>query len=234
MKPAVRREWKTGTSVVRCSESQRGAEAVLAGLGHGAKQALAFVFHLLAAIRHEEAGIDRLRNRKPELYLAAGSDRSAKFGELEPRTTVIRREASRNSRLANIGIAIGGAEIVDEAPELPLQLRPFAASQKIRLIEPDKAAKSSALPHRCTEVDVARSLFLDVEDDVDVALVATGTRLRRGHRRLEEVEISDVLVAADQVVAVEDLTRGKYDLLTNARLMGVVVPGDLDSVDDGR
>src|SRR5439155_7394877 len=168
-----------------------------------AEQPLAFVFHFLATVRHEEAGIDRLRNRKPELYLAACSDRTTEFCELEPRTTVIRREAPRNSRLANIGIAVRCAEIVDEASELPLQLRPFAASQKIRLIEPDEAAKSSPLPHRCTEVDVARSLFLDVEDDVDVALVATGTRLRRWHRRLEEVEISDVLVAADQVVAVE-------------------------------
>src|SRR5947207_632723 len=76
--------------------------------------------HRLAAVGDEEPRVDRLRHREAQLDLAAGPDRRAEVGQLEARTAMVRREATRDARLTNVGIAVSGAEIVDEATEIPL------------------------------------------------------------------------------------------------------------------
>src|SRR5207237_329577 len=121
--------------------------AVFARIGDRAKQALAIVFHFLAAVRNEQAGVNGLGHRESELQLASGSDRGAEVGELEAGTAMIGGEAPRNARLANVGIAISAAEIIDEPPELPLNLRPLAAAKQVGLIETDEAAQASPLTH---------------------------------------------------------------------------------------
>ena len=129
-------------------------------------------------------------------------------------------------------VAVGEVEVVDVAPELPLHLSPLAAAKKVRLIQSDEPAQAGALAHGSTEVDVAGPLFLHVEHNVHIALLATRACLRGSHRRLEEIQVADVLVAADQIIAVEQLARGEDDLLPDARLVGVIVADDLDSVHD--
>src|SRR5690348_9648451 len=70
-----------------------------------------------------------------------------------------------------------------------------------------------------------------MEDDVDIALFV-GPSLWRGQWRLEETEVGDALVAPNQKLAVEDVTRHHQDLITNAVLCRNVVPHDLDAVHD--
>ena len=77
------------------------------------------------------------------------------------------------------------------------------------------------------------ALLLQVENDVDVALVVR-SRLRRRQRRLEESEVRDALIASNQELTVENVARHDDDLIANAILGRDVVPHDLDAVHDRR
>jgi hypothetical protein len=200
---------------VLCGKSERRPEAIVARLSDGAEEAVTGVVHFLTAVRHEQPRVNRLRNRKAKLNLATGPDDSAEVGDVEARPAVICGETARDARLSDVRVAVSQVEIVDVSTELPLQLRAFAAAEQVGLIEADESAEAGSLPHRGAEVDVARSLLFHVEDDVDVALIAARPRFRRRHRRLEEIEVADVLIAANQIVAIEDLTGREDDLLAN-------------------
>ena len=65
--------------------------------------------------------------------------------------------------------------------------------------QPDEPADAGALPERRAEVDVAGALLLDPEDDVDVVRrLGAATTSGGGHRLLEESQVGDVLIGADQ------------------------------------
>jgi hypothetical protein len=147
---------------------------------------------------------------------------------------VVRRDASRDARLPDVGIGVCRVEVVDVAAELILKLCALAPPEEVRLVEADEAADPGALAGRRAKVHVARPLLLHAEDDVHVALVTYGARLGRRHRGLEEVQVRDVLVAAQQVVPVEHLPGRENDLLPDARFVGEVVAFDVNAVDDGR
>src|SRR5439155_22794690 len=137
--------------------------------------------------------IARLGNREAELDLPAGPDDSTQIGDVVARAAVIGGNAAGDSGLPDVGVAVGEVEVVDEASELPLKLSALAAPKQVRLIQADETAESGTLPHRCAEVDITRSLFFVVDDDVDVPLVAAGTSRRSGHRCREEVELAYAL-----------------------------------------
>src|SRR5438874_1383441 len=120
LQSTVSRERQTRARVVLCGETKRRPEAALTRFGDGSEQALVIVPHPLAAVGDEEPRVDRLRHREAQLDLAARPDRRAEVGQLEARTAMVRREATRDARLTNVGIAVSGAEIVDEATEIPL------------------------------------------------------------------------------------------------------------------
>ena len=88
--------------------------------------------------------------------------------------------------------------------------------------------------NRRAEVDASGALLLHPEDDVDVALIIRGLRVGRRQRRLEEIQILNVLIAADQPVLVEHVARKDHELLANAGFVRVVVAEDLDPVHRGR
>ena len=75
---------------------------------------------------------------------------------------------------------------------------------------------------------------LDVKHDVDVALVVGLRRLRRGQRLIEEPQVGDVLVRAQQRVLAEHVSGEQHDLIADHPLVGDVVADDLDLVDDRR
>ena len=85
-------------------------------------------------------------------------------------------------------------------PELPLEPAPLALAEEVRLLQPEEAADAGALPQRRAEVDVAGAPLLDPEDDVDVDAVLGRLDVGRRHRLLEEAQVGDVLVRADQRV----------------------------------
>ncbi len=143
------------------------------------------------------------------------------------------RHRARDPRPEHRRIGIAELEVVDVAAELPLQPAPLATTEEVRFLEAEEAAEAGPLPHRRTEVDVAGALLGDREGDVDVAVVE---RLDVGHRQrlFEEVQVGDVLVRADQPLAIEQLAREDDDRLADHPIVGDVVADDPDLVDVGR
>ena len=64
--------------------------------------------------------------------------------------------------------------------------------------------------------------------------LAAGFTSGRRQRLLEEAEVGDVLIRADQPVAAEEIAREHDDRLADHPLVGDVVADDLDLVDRGR
>src|SRR5438105_6489836 len=77
LQATIRGERQSGSGIMLRGKSKRRTEAALARVGDRSQQALAVVFHLLAAVRNEETRVDRLRYRETELDLATCSDGSA-------------------------------------------------------------------------------------------------------------------------------------------------------------
>src|SRR5205814_424732 len=156
LEAAIGGKWKTRPRIVLRGKSERRTETILARLRDRAQESIAGIIDLLSTVRHEKSGVDRLWNREAKLKLASGSDDSPEVGNGIARAGVIGGKAARNARLADVRIAIGRIEVAQVAAELPLHLRPLAASEKIRLIETDKPAETRPLTHGRAEVDVAR------------------------------------------------------------------------------
>src|SRR2546422_4410022 len=89
-----------------------------------------------------------------------------------------------------------------------------------------RSPQTRALPHRRTEVDVPRAFLRDPEDDIYISLVVRRARVRERHRLLEEPQIGDVLVGANQGVLAEHVAREQDDRLPDHAFVGDVVAGD--------
>ena len=89
--------------------------------------------------------------------------------------------------------------------------------------KPMKPPTPAPCPTDAPKFTLPGALLLHAEDDVDVALVVRRLRVRRRQRRLEEAEVADALVAADQRVAAEHVARHDEDLVPDARLRRDVV-----------
>ena len=105
------------------------------------------------------------------------------------------------------GIGVAEAEVLDVLAELPLQRPRLHSPNRLGWSKPMKPPSAGALSDRRTEVDVAGPLFLDVEDQVDVALVVRLPRVRRRHVLLEEAKVGDAAIALNQAVLVEHVAR---------------------------
>src|SRR5688572_21995678 len=120
---------------------------------------------------------------------------------------MVHARRARDTRPPNCRVGEAERKLLLIGAELPLQRRPLALAKQVGLVEPEEAADSSSLTHRRSEVDAAGALLLHREYDVDVALLAGGPSVRRRQRRLEEPEVGDVLIAANQSILVEHVTR---------------------------
>ena len=132
------------------------------------------------------------------------------------------------------GVGVRQVELVDVLAELPLKAALLPLADQVRFFEPDEPAETRALAEGGPEVDLARVLLGHPEDDVDVALLIGGSRVRERQRLLEEAEVGDVLVRADQRVLPEHIARQDDDRVTDHPLARDVVADDLHLVDDGR
>src|SRR4029079_8883210 len=179
-------------------------------------ETVAAVLHALTAVRRVEACRLRVGEREADLQLSAGRRRLTDVLNDEARLLMVGGDRARHVRLLDERIGVAQAEILDVFPELPIQRTALALAEEVRLVEADEAADAISLSDRRAEVDVAGALFLDVEDDVDVALVVHLARVRRRHVLLEEAEVGDVAVAVDQALLVEYIARNDEQLPANA------------------
>jgi hypothetical protein len=147
---------------------------------------------------------------------------------------VIRAHGSRDTTLLDGRVRVRQVEVIDVAAELPLQRALLAEAEEVRLLESDEAADTSPLPDRRSEIHAPGPFLLHAKDDVDVSPLVCLAGVWRRQRRVEESEVRDVVIAANQQVLVEHVTRQHEDLLANARLGRDVVAEDLDAVHDCR
>src|SRR2546422_7612996 len=137
-------------------------------------------------------------------------------------------------RSADRRVAVGEVEVVEVLADLPLEAAALPLPEQVRLVQAEEAAHPGALPYRGAEVDVARALLRHTEDHVDIALVVGRTRVGERQRLLEEPQVRDVLVRADQRRLPEHVARDQLDGLSDHALVRHAVAGDLDLVHDGR
>src|SRR5687768_12782522 len=72
---------QTESRIMSRGESECRAEAVVAAILHRAQQPLTAIRNTFATIRHENAAVERIRNRESNLHLTAGPDRAAKISD---------------------------------------------------------------------------------------------------------------------------------------------------------
>ena len=184
----------------------------------------------LQPVAHEEPGVARAEERKADLQRPAGLPPAAKVAHDEALPRVEERDRARHPALLDGRVGVREREIVDVGAELPLELAPLAPAEQVRLFEPEEAADAGALPQRRAEVDVAGALLLDPEHHIDVHAVLGWPHVGRRQRLLEVAQVADVLVRADQQLAVEQVARQQHDRLADHPLVGDVVADDLDLV----
>ena len=182
-----------------------------------------------------------LRHGEAKLHAHARLDRLA-VAAVEVRETTdalvailraICADRARHPRQTDLRIGIRQLEVVLVASEVPVHGARLAASKEVRLLQADEAADAQSLAGRGTEVHVAGLLFLDAENDVHVA---AGIRTRVGirHRRLEESEVRNVLIGADEAILIEHVARHDQQRVPDAAFDGVIVAKNFDTIHDRR
>ena len=229
------RERQVDPRVAHDRGAEAGAHAVIAAERVGERRvgAGAGIALLVEGVVQEQARVVGAEQRKAELHVGAPPPQPPNVGNHIPDTLVVHPNRSRDPGLADRGIRVRDAEVVDVLPELPLQLAALALAEQVGFVESDEPADACALPHRRAEVDVSGPLFGDVEDDVDVALLVGRFGLGERQRLVEEPEVRDALVRRDQRVLPEHVARDHHDRLADHALVGDVVAADLYVTHDG-
>src|SRR3989441_12299630 len=159
------------------------------------------------AVGDEQPRVAIVEDREPELQTRSAAAQRPEVRDRVPQPGIVDVEGSRDAGLANRGIGVGDGEVADVLADLPLEVALLPLAEQVRLVEPQKPAYPGALPHRRTEVDVARMLLGHAEDHVHVTLIVGRARVGERQGLLEEAQVRDVLVPPDERVLAEHVAR---------------------------
>src|SRR6266480_4447401 len=213
-------------------DAERGPDAVVAAqrCQAGARAGETLV---VDAVGDEQPRVAIAEDGEPELEARPATAQRSEVRNRVPQPGIVDVDRAGDAGFANRRVGVGDGEVADVLAELPLEVALFPLPEQVRLVETEETAHPRALPDRSPEVDVAGVFLRDPEDDVHVPLIVGGARIGERQGLLEEAEVGDVLVRADQRILAEYVAGEQHDRLADHPLVGDVVARDLDLVHDG-